>query len=152
MLGCRKNVVRVLLTMSLASGTASAAPAPEPQDDSSEMRLQDAVKLGTVATLASLCGLRDNGWVEDLRRASMQSATGTNATDDQRLRAAPGSNLAIGALSFAEAEALEDFAQAAPELSCRPLAASPDLVRADETVRAFRDRSGPPPGSLWLAW
>jgi hypothetical protein len=112
-----------------------------------EEQLSETLQLGTLATLAPLCGLRDDRRAEDLRRGAMQSATGTEARDDQGLRAAPGSSLAVGALSYAEAEALESFAETRPELTCQPLAADPELTRADGIVRAFRDPSARVPGS-----
>jgi hypothetical protein len=143
----RATAVMLSVAACLANGMANAAPAPEPRAGPSERQLAEAVQLGTVATLAVLCGLRDDGWAEDLRRAAVQSATGTDAQDDPGLKMAPGSNLAVGALSFAEAEALESFAEAPPESSCRPLAANPDLTRADDIVRAFRDRPAHLPGS-----
>jgi len=108
-------------------------------------KLAETVQLGTVATLAPLCGLRDEAWAEDLRRAALQSATGTRAHDDARLGAAPGSALAASALGYAESEALENFAEAAAEVTCKPLAADPALGRADDTVRAFREQAADAP-------
>ena len=135
----RRRIVAVML----GAACLGAAPAGGPD----ERQLADAIQLGAVATLAPLCGLRDEGWAEDLRRAAMQSATGTTAHDDPALLAAPGSGLAAGALSFAEAEALESFAEAPAEASCRPLAANPDLARADAAVRGFRGQVAGAPGS-----
>ena len=51
-----------------ASGPSQAAP--------SQAALDDAVRLGTVATLAPLCGMRDEAWSFDLRRAAVMDATG----------------------------------------------------------------------------
>ncbi|MBV8095960.1 MAG: hypothetical protein JO110_22565 [Acetobacteraceae bacterium] len=137
----------VYAALFVANGMASAAPRSEPALGPSESQLADAVRLGTVATLAPLCGLRDEPWAEDLRRATVQSATGAKAYDDPALKAAPGSNLAIGALSFAEMEALEDFAEPSGASSCGRLAADPELARADDIVRAFRDQLAPVPRS-----
>jgi hypothetical protein len=106
----------------------------------SEAQLADTVSVGTVAALAAVCGLRDEAWVADLRRAAIQSATGSRAHDDPGLHAAPGSNLAIGALGFADAEALESFAEAPPEETCKPLAHSKGLDQADRMVRGFREQ------------
>jgi hypothetical protein len=99
---------------------------------------EDLVRLGRIATTAPLCGLRDEPWAFDLRRAALQSATSSARFDDRALEAAPGSDQAQAALGYAEMEALEDFAEAPPAQTCGPLAQSPDLARADEVVRAFR--------------
>lgn len=82
-----------------------------------------------------------------LRRIELQSATRNKRFDDPALKSAPGSDAATAALSYAEAEALEDFAEAAPERTCVPLANSPDLRRGDEIVRAFRAQQNPEPKS-----
>jgi hypothetical protein len=111
-----RTAATLALTACLAGGTARASPPPGPIDALGEEQLSETLQLGTLATLAPLCGLRDDRWAEDLRRGAMQSATGTEARDDQGLRAAPGSSLAVGALSYAEAEALESFAETRPEL------------------------------------
>lgn len=144
---CCKVTLALYAAMFVANGISFAAPPPEPATGASESQLADAVRLGTVATLTSLCGLRDQSWAEDLRRATVQSTTGAKTYDDPALKAAPGSNLAIGALSFAEAEALENFAERPPASSCGPLADDPDLARADGIVRAFRGQFAPVPGS-----
>lgn len=102
--------------------------------------LDDAVEQGSVATLAPLCGLRDEAWSFDLRRATILGATRAPAPDDSALAAAPGSDLVTGALSFAEAEALERFAEAPPASTCGPLAAGTDLQHADAVVAGFRAR------------
>ena len=115
-------------------GLAGAAAAAEP----SQAALDDAVKLGTVATLAPLCGTRDEAWAFDVRRATIMDAARAARPDDPALQAAPGSQLVIGALSFAEAEALESFAEAPAADTCGPLEADPVLKRADAMVRAFR--------------
>lgn len=107
----------------------------------------ELLRWGTMATLAPLCGARDEKWAFDLRRAELQSATRSRRFDDEALRAAPGSNEASAALSFAEAEALEEFAESPPERTCKPLALDPDLKQADEIVRAFRAQRDPKSGS-----
>ena len=104
----------------------------------SEATLDDAVRLGTVATLAPLCGMRDETWSFDLRRATVMETTHTRQPDDEALQRAPGRDLAVAALSHAEAEALEAFAEAPAAETCGPLAQDPELARADQIVRAFR--------------
>ena len=122
----------------LGLGGAAAQPAP------SQDQLDDTVRLGGLAALAPICGVRDEEWAADLRRAAIQSATGTMVHDDPGLMAAPGSDLAAGALSYAEAEALESFAEAPAPVTCAPLAHDPALDRADGLVRGFRAQA---PGS-----
>lgn len=107
----------------------------------SQDALEDTVQIGTVAALASVCGLRDEAWAADLRRAAIQAATQSRAHDDPGLHAAPGSDLAVGALSFADAEALESFAEVPAADTCTPLAHSPGLDRADTMVRGFRQQA-----------
>jgi hypothetical protein len=107
-----------------------------------EPGLADAVHLGGLATLAPLCGLRDDAWAADLRRSLLQGATGTNRTDDPGLNAAPGRGQADAALGFADVESLEAFAEQSPEAACRKVAADPDLRRADAAVLGFRERAG----------
>lgn len=126
-----------LLLCAIGRGAAAHAQAPA----------SELLRWGTLATLAPLCGVRDETWAFDLRRAELQSATGSKRFDDPALRSAPGSNEAVAALSYAEAEALEDFAESSPERTCLPLANGPDLGRGDEIVRRFRTQLGPKPGS-----
>lgn len=106
----------------------------------------ELLRLGTLATLAPLCGVRDEAWAFDLRRAEVQDATRSRRFDDEALHAAPGSDQATAALSFAEAEALEEFADSPAERTCAPLPGTPDLKRADEIVRAFRAQRDKSPG------
>ncbi len=109
---------------------------------------QDALlRWGALATLTPLCGLRDEAWAFDLRRAELQAATKSERSDDEALRRAPGRAEAEAALSYAETEALEQFADAPPERSCVPLARDPALGEADEIVRAFRWQRDPRTGS-----
>ena len=100
--------------------------------------LADAATFGAVATLAPLCGLRDEAWAFDLRRAAMQTATGSAATDDTGLSQAPGSGHVAAALGYADMEALEDFAADTPAATCASLQGNPALGRADAAVDAFR--------------
>ena len=128
-------------TMAVWAGTVvllalpATAGAVEPSQDS----LDEAVRLGTVAALAPLCGLREEAWAFDLRRAAILEATRTDRPEDPALKHTPGSELVVGALSFAEAEALEDFAEGTPDKTCGPLRGSADLARADGLVERFRE-------------
>jgi hypothetical protein len=124
-----KRLGAVVLGLAVAAGSVAAAP------------LDGAVQMGTVASLASVCGLRDESWAADLRRATIQSATGSHAHDDAGLHQAPGSDQAVGALGYADHEALESFAEAPPDATCGPLAHSKDLEQADRMVRAFREQA-----------
>lgn len=113
----------------------------------SGQNLADAATYGAVATLAPLCELRDEAWSSDLRRAALQSATGSTATDDDALRTAPGSGKVAAALGYADMEALEDLAADTPEKTCASLRQNPALPRADAAVAAFRRlRDGKPIG------
>ncbi|MGI4942428.1 MAG: hypothetical protein ACRYHQ_17995 [Janthinobacterium lividum] len=125
--------MRVLIGMLALLGAAPALAAGPDQ-----AALDDAVRLGTMATLAPLCGVRDEPWAFDLRRAAILRSTGTNRPDDGALRTAPGSTLVQGALGYAETEATENFAEQAPEATCGPLADSTELRDADAIVQMFR--------------
>lgn len=129
-----------LLVLAVAVGPSGAAPAlaTEPSRAALADAVRDTVRLGTTATLAPLCGLRDEQWMFDLRRAAVLRATGGGNPDDAALLAAPGRAEAEGALSYAETEALEDFAASQPATTCDPLRASADLQEADAAVQAFR--------------
>ena len=129
-------------TILIALGLAATSAAAWGQTSS-----DDLVKLGTLATLAPLCGQRSQAWGFDLRRAELQSATHSRRFDDEALRAAPGSEQATAALSYAETEALENFAGVSPLRTCGELTVNPDMDRADEIVRAFRAQRGPAAGS-----
>nr|WP_294521037.1 hypothetical protein [uncultured Rhodopila sp.] len=109
--------------------------------------LADAATFGAVATLAPLCGLRDEAWSFDLRRAALLAATGSTATSDAEILNAPDSGKAEAALGYADMEALEDLAADKPEAVCAALRANPALGRADAAVAAFRRlRDGKPVG------
>ena len=133
-------MTRLSTSATLAVFAALALAWPARAQPVSQAALDDAVALGTVATLAPLCGLRAEGWSFDLRRAALLDATHAPAPDDHALATVPGSDMVTGALSFAEAEALESFAEASPAATCGPLADSADLHRADALVDAFRAR------------
>ena len=127
------SFVSVLLWPALAM-----AQSPGP----TEQQLDKAVRFGAIATIGPLCGLRDAQWATDLRRSALQAMgaqTGGGEADPARQKLA---DRAGAALSYAEDEALEDFAEAAPEATCRPLAHNPDLIQADRMVAAFRAGSG----------
>ena len=105
-----------------------------------EQGLVEVSRFGEVATLSTLCGLRDDAWAADLRQAMVQSATGADAHDEAGLRAVQGQQLAVTALGYADIEATENFAEDSPEKTCDALRANPDLGRADDRVRAWRLR------------
>jgi hypothetical protein len=109
--------------------------------------IADTATFGAVATLAPLCGLRDEAWSSDLRRAAMQTATGSSVTNDAALSQAPGNNQVAAALGYGDMEALEDFAADTPAVTCASLRGNPALGRADAAVDAFRRRrNGKPVG------
>ncbi len=138
---CRTALGLVML-LGMAQGVAGQ-PATDAAPGPTQDGLAEAVRLGEVATLAPICGLRNQRWAADLRRSAIQSATGSHAQGDRDLAAAPGSNLVVGALSFAEAEALESFAEAPAKVACGQLRNDPDLGLADERVERFRKQAGP---------
>ena len=131
----------IALFLSLSAPTWAQAPGP------SQAAVDEAVRLGTVAALAPLCGLRPERWAFDLRRSAILEATRPERPDDSALRSAPGSETIGNALSYAETEALEQFASAAPAETCAPLAIDPDLARADAMVEAFRTLKAVKPAS-----
>jgi hypothetical protein len=131
-------VVTVLLILWVSNARAQALTGQS---------VADGATFGAVATLAPLCGLRDEAWSSDLRRAAIQTATGTAATDDAALSAAPGANQIAAALGYGDMEALEDFAADTPSATCQALRKNPALGRADAAVDAFRRRrDGKPVG------
>jgi len=133
-------VAATMLSIALVS-VAGAQTVPAGQS------VADAATFGAVATLAPLCGLRDEAWSFDLRRAAMQTATGSAATDDAGLSHAAGSGQVAAALGYGDMEALEDFAADTPAATCASLRANPALGRADAAVAAFRRRrDGKPVG------
>ena len=139
------RVLTGLLALLAAAPALAAAPDQAGPDQAG---LDDAVRLGTTATLAPLCGVRDDLWAFDLRRAAILRATRTGRPDDGALRTAPGSALVQGALGYADTEATEDFAEKAPAATCGPLAGSAELRRADGIVQRFRAlKAASPPGS-----
>ena len=115
----------------LAIALAGAPAWAQPEGD-------ELVRMGRLATLGPLCEMRDEAWAFDLRRAELQRSTDSKRFDDEALQAAPGSKEASVALSYAEMEALEDFAETPPSHTCGHLARDPELGHADEVVRAFR--------------
>ena len=119
-----------------------------PASAQDQAALDKAVRLGTIAALAPICGLREEGWAFDLRRATILEATRTTRPDDAALEHAPGSQIVVGAMSYAETEALEDFAEAPAAVTCGPLAHDPGLAQADAIVEAFRNlKAGTKPSS-----
>lgn len=116
---------RIALTVSMIGWIAAA-------------HADDLERFGRIATLAPLCAVRDEAWSFDLRRAELQSATGSARFDDDALRAAPNSEQAVAALSSADHTAIEEFAEDSPARTCEAVRADADLRRGDEIVRAFR--------------
>ncbi len=98
-----------------------------------QTQLDNAVRFGAIATIGPICGLRDGAWAIDLRRAELRAMGVQPADRTSRLLA----DRAGAALSYAEDEALEDFAEA-PQQTCATLARNPDLATADHMVAAFR--------------
>jgi hypothetical protein len=133
------------VAMVVAMAGLARAQAPEPIGID-EAGLRGVARYGAIATLAPLCALRDQDWGEDLRQAMVQEATGADVHDADDLRQAPGQQLAVAALGYADTEALEDFAEDTPGRTCDTLRANPDLRRADDHVRAWRQRIGRPVG------
>lgn len=119
--------------LSVAQPVATAAP--------SQAQLDRAVRFGTIATTGPLCGLRDPRWGADLRSAELQAMDAPPAPAAEARRRA---DMAGAALSYAEDEALEDFADGPPAATCGPLAHNPDLARADAMVDAWRRGTRPP--------
>lgn len=131
----------ILTVLPLLWVSAGYAQAPGGQS------VADGATFGAVATLAPLCGMRDEAWAADLRRAAMQTATGSAATDDSGLSSAPGGNQVVAALGYGDMEALEDFAADTPDATCAALRKNPALLKADAAVDAFRRRrAGKPVG------
>lgn len=137
-----RAALATLMLIGMVQGVAGQ-PAPEAAAGPTEDQLAEAVRLGGLAALAPICGLRDERWAADLRRGAIQSATGSREHGDRDLSAAAGSNLVIGALSFAEAEALESFAEAPAAATCGPLRGDPALGAADGMVERFRMQVSP---------
>jgi hypothetical protein len=131
-----------LVAMLALSMPALAQPAVQPTVPPtlgpSQADIDGAVRRGTLATLANICGLRDEAWAFDLRRSTILDATHAARPDDDTLRSAPGSQLVTTAMTYAETEALEDFAEAPADVTCEPLRRNPDLAQADKIVREFR--------------
>jgi hypothetical protein len=135
----------------LAAHTAAHAQAPQAQGPQGQtphgQSIADGATFGAVATLAPMCGLRDEAWSADLRRSAMQTATGSAATDDTSLSTAPGGNQVVAALGYGDMEALEDFAADTPDATCAALRKNPALGKADAAVDTFRRRrDGKPVG------
>jgi hypothetical protein len=118
-------MIRYVLPMLWISVAQAQPPAGQ--------NIADAATFGAVATLAPLCGLRDENWSADLRRAATQTATDTAR--------------AAAALGYGDMEALEDFAADKPDATCSALRTNPALGKADAAVDTFRRRrDGKPVG------
>jgi len=125
-----RRLIAGVVVFTFAASGARAQP--------SAAALNDTVAMGTLATLAPLCVMRDGSWAEDLRRATIAEATGVKGKDDTSLHDAPGANVIISVLGDAEHEALEVFTEEPGGKTCADVAQSPDLPRADRMVAAFR--------------
>ena len=126
--------MRHVIAVLILCGTAGAASAQSPSGQS----VANASTFGAVAALAPLCGLRDEAWAQDLRRAARQQGSGGQETDDSALNALPGHGELGAALGYGEMEALEDLASKSPPVACAELGRNPALARADAAVWAFR--------------
>jgi hypothetical protein len=126
------------------AAAATLAAIPAWANGPSQAQLAEAVEFGRVAALAPFCGVRDEAWSADLRRSEIQTGTATPHHDDSGLAAAPGSQLVIAALSYAETEALEDFAEQPASVTCEKLSHDRRLRQADDLVRRFREQANPP--------
>jgi hypothetical protein len=121
----------------IAAAVITMLAAPGARAQTSTAALGETVTMGTLATLAPLCVMRDDSWAEDLRRATIAEATGASGKDDTSLHDAPGANVVISVLGDAEHEALEVFTEEPGGKTCANVAHSPDLPRADRMVAAF---------------
>jgi len=106
--------IALLWTLDAAAGTPKADP----------QAVADASTFGAVAAQSSLCGLRDETWAEDLRKATQMLPA-----DRDHL---------VAALGYGDMEANEDFAADTPAVACPALQANPALARADAMVAAYR--------------
>ena len=139
--------MRWILGLAIVAALGGVAQAQMPERiGTDEAGLLGVARYCAIATLAPLCALRDQDWGEDLRQAMVQEATGADVHAADALRRAPGQQLAVAALGYADTEALEDFAEDTPGRTCDTLRANPDLGRADDHVRAWRQRIGRPVG------
>jgi hypothetical protein len=86
--------------------------------------------------------IQRGGWPQSRRYAGcmtpMNDATHGPSPQEPALKAAPDADLVTGALSYAETEALEDFAGSSPEESCRRMAPPAALAGADRRVASYR--------------
>jgi len=137
----------VLAMMSVGCVSLAHAQTPTGPTPPEGQTIADGATFGAVAALAPLCGLRDESWSSDLRRAAIQTATGSAAMDDASLTSASGASQITAALGYGDMEALEDFAADTPDATCAALRKNPALERADAAVDAFRRRrNGKPIG------
>ena len=123
----RRRSVMAMLAM---GGIAAAqAQAPARAQTPAGQAVAQAATFGAMATLAPLCGLRDEAWSTDLRRAALQDTPRPAARDQ-----------VSAALGYGDMEALEDFAADKSEATCSALSHNPALGRADDAVETFRRR------------
>jgi hypothetical protein len=122
------SVLPLILMGSLLAAAGPAAPAP-----TEGQLVAEAATFGAVAQQATLCGLRDAGWAEDLRLSALQSHA-----DHGQL---------VAALGYGDMEASEDLAADTPAVVCPQLKVNPALKRADEAVEMYRQaKTGKPVG------
>jgi hypothetical protein len=131
-------VIVIAALVAIAPARVARAQSRESTAALSSAAMDLTVRRGTIATLATVCSMRDAHWAEDLRKATIQDATNAPAPDDGTLKSSPSSNQATSALGYAEMEALEKFAEKAPDATCPSLAYNPDLSEGDRRVAAFR--------------
>ena len=112
--------MRMMLAVAMLWSCAALAQTAK----SDPQAVADAATFGAVAAQSSLCGLRDEAWAEDLRRATQMLPA-----DHDHL---------VAALGYGDMEASEDFAADTPAVTCPALQANPALARADAMVAAFR--------------
>jgi hypothetical protein len=125
--------LKVLSLAGLWLAGLSLAGASTARAQTTGQAIADAATFAAVATLAPLCGLRDEAWSADLRQAAMQGGAQSKQVE--------------AALGYGEMEALEDLAADKPEATCAALRQNPALRRGDAAVEAFRHRrDGKPVG------
>lgn len=132
----KAGLLRIIVIAWPALGVTQAGAQTAPFDG--------PLRFGVIATTGPLCHLRDQAWGQDLWRATMLALGARPRSPDP---AQQGLTDRVGAaLSYAEDQALETFAEAQPDATCRPLAQNPDLAAADQMVAAYRAGAGAP---LW---
>jgi len=122
----RMSVLRLAAIGAMIGATAAQAP-------SQGELIAQAATFGAVSAQASLCGLRDASWVEDLQLSALQAHA-----DHGQL---------VAALGYGDMEASEDLATDTPAVACQRLKDNPALKRADDAVKAYREAKAGKPAS-----